>query len=271
MKNDSVQFEPFFFATGLLGNREGLLLRLLKINLQIDSLKKLAFTSCTVYVTFNEEESQRRVLDTMVIGSISSFFDNKNAIDANYIVKGNILKVNEAPEPSSIIYENLDVTFGAALQKQLISWLIMGVALVATWYSVNGCFIGGQPGIGAVMISFWNVCLPILNKYLVTYFELHATTESVEDSFIAKTTAARGFCSSIILYYVGLIHPTHMLGPYYISSIQAVLLADALTSPIIRLLDLGGSFKRYILTPLAGTDDRAKTLNAGTDYLLAER
>ena len=41
---------------------------------------------------------------------------------------------------------------------------------------------------------------------------------------------------------------------------QAVLLADALTSPILRLLDVGGNFKRYVLARFAGSDERARSL-----------
>lgn len=52
---------------------------------------------------------------------------------------------------------------------------------------------------------------------------------------------------------------------------QAVLLADAITNPIVRLLDGGGTFKRQVLAPLSGTDDRAKAFAEGTDWLLAER
>ena len=74
-----------------------------------------------------------------------------------------------------------------------------------------------------------------------------------------------------MLYIVGLEHSAYVLSPYFIGSIQAVLLADAVTNPLIRLLDIGGNLKRHVLAPIAGTDERAKSLEVGTDWLLAER
>ena len=61
------------------------------------------------------------------------------------------------------------------------------------------------------------------------------------------------------------------MSPYYIGSVQAVLLADAITNPIVRLMDGGGNFKRHVLVPMSGTDERAKAFEEGTDWLLAER
>ena len=61
------------------------------------------------------------------------------------------------------------------------------------------------------------------------------------------------------------------MSPYYIGSVQAVLLADAITNPIVRLMDGGGNFKRHVLVHMSGTDERAKAFEEGTDWLLAER
>jgi hypothetical protein len=143
--------------------------------------------------------------------------------------------------------------------------------LCFTYYSIESAFADGQTVAGALLISFWNSVLPEINRYLVMNYETHHNTEDMETSFLSKTVTARWFTSSIILYLVGLDHTSQILSPYYIGSIQAVLLADAITSPIVRLMDLGGVFNRYVLAPIAGTDGRAKSLYIGTDYLLAER
>jgi hypothetical protein len=170
-----------------------------------------------------------------------------------------------------VIYENLHVDIFRRLKEQVVSWTVLGVALIITYFVVNAFFVAGQPALGAVAIAIFNMLLPMITKFLVTSFEHHHTTDSIEDSFISKTVAARGFCSAAIVYMVGLAHSTQMLGPYWIGSVQAVLLADALTSPIIRLMDMSGNVNRYIFAPMAGTDARARALNQGTDYLLAER
>lgn len=52
---------------------------------------------------------------------------------------------------------------------------------------------------------------------------------------------------------------------------QAILVADALTSPVLRFLDIGGTFKRFILAPLVSHESLVLFLQKGTDYYLAER
>jgi hypothetical protein len=207
----------------------------------------------------------------MCVGTIPAMLDRTDSIDPKYLFKGNLLAIREAPEPSSVLYENLEVGAAALLQQQVVSWFVLGCGMVVTYFTIDAAFQNGAPVVGALLISFWNSVLPAINKVLVASFETHHDLEGVENSFIQKTVAARGFTSSLILYLVGLSHSPQILSPYYIGSIQAVLLADAITTPVIRAMDVGGFLKQNILAPMSGTDDRAKALATGTDYLLAER
>jgi hypothetical protein len=229
------------------------------------------YCACKVFIIFNEEASQRKCLESMCVGLIPSLLDSTGSVPDHMLFKDNVLAIDEASEPSSVFYENLDVGLVPHLIEQVISWSILCVCLVITYFSIETAFAAGQPVVGAILISLWNSVLPEVNRYLVMNYERHHNTEDMETSFLSKTVVARWFTSSIILYLVGLDHSAQILSPYYIGSIQAVLLADALTSPIIRLMDLGGVFNRYVLAPIAGTDGRAKSLYIGTDYLLAER
>ncbi len=147
---------------------------------------------------------------------------------------------------------------------------MLGCLLLAAYYSISASFAGGNAALGAALISLFNAALPEVNRALVTFFEQHHDTGALESSFLAKTIAARCFISTIILYMVGITHVPQMANPYYIGSIQSVLLSDALTSPLIRILDLSGNLNRYVLAPLATTDTMARALNMGTDYLLGE-
>ena len=246
--------------------------KLLKVNMAISEAKKAEYKACKVYVIFNEEHSQRRCLEHMCVGLVPAMLDQKPpAFDDKYLFKGNLLSIKEAPEPSSIIYQNLESSLFQHLFEQAVSWTLLVVGLICTYFSVVGSFNDGQPIVGALLISFWNSVLPIMNKVLVTTFESHHDQEGVENSFIQKTVTARGFVSALILYLVGLSHSPQMLSPYFMGSIQAVLLADAITTPIARALDVGGRVKRFFLAARAATDDKAKLLVQGADYLLAER
>ena len=70
---------------------------------------------------------------------------------------------------------------------------------------------------------------------------------------------------------VGLVHSSGTLSPYYIGSIQSVLIADAITSPLARFIDPGGLVNRYVLVKFAHTKERLKALMQTTDYMLSDR
>lgn len=264
-------FKQFMELIGLDPTLEYFTMQLLKTNMQISKLKHSKYEACKVYVIFNTEASQRMCLESMCVGAIPAAMDKHDEIDPKFLFKGNLLAIKEAPEPSSVLYENLDKGLKEHAIEQAISWSILAVGLIVTYFTINGFFKAGQPVFGALAISAFNSVLPEVNRFLVMNFETHHTTEEIEDSFLSKTVAARWFTSSIILYVIGLDHSSQILSPYYIGSIQAVLLADAITSPVIRLMDVSGNLKRFVLAPIAGTDDRAKAFNQGTDWLLAER
>ena len=264
-------YKRLFEALGLDPTLEYFTLELLKVNMQISALKHRRYRADKVFVTFNDEHSQRRCLDAMCVGVIPAYMDSPDTIDTKFLFKGNLLHIGEAPEPSSIQYEYLDRGLREHVFEQLISWFVVACFLVLTYFSVVECFNQGEPVLGAVLISFWNGVIPEINRYLVQEFETHHTHEQIEDSFLSKTVAGRWFTSSIVLYIIGLDHSAYMLSAYYIGSVHAVLLADAITNPAIRLMDLSGNFKRHVLAPIAGTLERAKAWEEGTDWLLAER
>ena len=265
-------FKRAMEALGLDPTLDYFNLELLKVNQAIDDLTSDAvFTATKVFITFNDEKSQRKCLRKLAVGLVPAWLDLKSSLEEEYHLDGNVLHVREAPEPSTVIYENLEVGWRRRAVEQLTSWAVVAIFLVVTYVTVLLCFGGGYPALGAVVISLWNSVLPEVVRVLVTMFETHHTTDQVEDSFIAKTICARAFCSAVILYLVGLEHPSSFLSPYFVGSVHSVLVADAVTSPVIRMMDLMGLLKRYVLIPIAGTEDRARAMNVGTDYLLAER
>ncbi len=64
----------------------------------------------------------------------------------------------------------------------------------------------------------WNVLLPTLSRYLVVHFESHETIDALDQSFIAKAVTARTFCSSLVLYALGVAHSSQILSPYYVGT-----------------------------------------------------
>ena len=141
----------------------------------------------------------------MCVGVIPAMLDSTDTIDTKYLFQGNLLRILEAPEPSSIQYEYLDRGFREHAQEQLISWTLVCIMLILTYFTVVACFDGGQPLLGAIMISFWNGLIPEINRFLAQEYEMHHTQDDIESSFLAKTICARWFTSSIVLVRISLL------------------------------------------------------------------
>ena len=60
------------------------------------------------------------------------------------------------------------------------------------------------------------------------------------------------------------------LGTDHIKQVAAILWADALTTPTMRLLDIGSTFKKYVLAPRAKTQKKMNSYFTGTLWTLAE-
>lgn len=133
------------------------------------------------------------------MGVIPAMLDSTDTIDTKYLFQGNLLRILEAPEPSSIQYEYLDRGFREHAQEQLISWTLVCIMLILTYFTVVSCFNEGSPILGAILISFWNGLIPEVNRLLVQEFETHHTQEEIEDSFLSKTVCGRWFTSSLLL------------------------------------------------------------------------
>lgn len=174
-------------------------------------------------------------------------------------------------QPSTIIYENLEVGFARHCAEQAISWSLLAAMLTGCYFAAELCYDNGQSFLASYVIIFCNVFLPTFISYLVHEFESHANFDDIENSFISKVVTARSFCSVAIVLSIGLRNSSLTLTPYYIKSVQSILQADAITGPILRLLDIGGRFNRLVVAWLAKNKRRAFALQAGADYLLAER
>lgn len=54
-----------------------------------------------MFITFNDEASQRKCLNAMSVGVIPAMFDRAGAMDPNLVFHGNVFDLKEAPEVSA--------------------------------------------------------------------------------------------------------------------------------------------------------------------------
>lgn len=135
-------------------------MELLRVNIQIEAYLKTEpkYRAVKVFVLFNSEAAQREVLNEMCLGRIPAFFNISDDVPDWLMMKGqdgaeNLLHIDIAPGPSSVIYENLERTTLDHVIEQIVSNFLLGLALIVCFYTIDEAFKGGEPVLGAILIS----------------------------------------------------------------------------------------------------------------------
>jgi hypothetical protein len=241
-----------------------------KVDAKVEKITSTkTFAATKVFVVFEKEEVQRAALAQLTMGIIPAHFDTvSDDLPPSYIFRGtNVLSVREAPEPTDILWEHLEVTRKTQF-IQCCATLFVALCLIAACttliYYLNEWESTGR--LAAVFISVANAVMPPVLKQL-NNFEQHFTEGSRQTSLLIKLVFLRWMTTGFIVFIIR----TDTLGDEFIGKVWAVLLADAVTTPIIRLLDLPGKFKMYFLAKSSPSQDKMNSYFDGTAWFLAER
>jgi hypothetical protein len=102
-----------------------------------DELSHDTFHCKRVYVTFEDEESQRNCLLKLTTGYIFSALDMVGSTEVRYrFGGGNVLKVEEAPEPDDIIWHNLQLPLWSRMLQQAITTVLTVGLVVAAYFAI---------------------------------------------------------------------------------------------------------------------------------------
>lgn len=98
-----------------------------------------------VFVTFETEADQRRVLGELSVGFWQSQINDRKGIPYQYLYGGeHVLYVSEAGEPSAVRWEDLNVSFLQKVKLMMfthtISLIIMAIVFVLIHYGT--CRLG---------------------------------------------------------------------------------------------------------------------------------
>eukprot|EP00968_Pinguiococcus_pyrenoidosus_P003539 scaffold228_cov312-Pinguiococcus_pyrenoidosus.AAC.57 len=245
-----------------------------------------------VYVTFDTENAQRRCLKALTDGAINTTLDQNvtgwltgREVDEQFLWDNpdgsrNQLAVVEAPEPSDVIWKNQSVPLWLRLTEQAVGFTGCAVVVALAAVIIDVLAESGQGAAVGFFIAGANSILPALMKFF-TEIESHLSFSSKQTSMLIKLVVARWMTTGVIYR---IITPTEeVTSEDSLHQVYNILFADAVTTPFIRLLDIGGRLNRLLIAP--GTDlpllknifPGVKTqaeMNgyyAGTDWSLAER
>jgi hypothetical protein len=112
--------------------------RLVALNGRIEGRSQLKHSVSNVFVTFETEEGQRRVLENLSVGYTKAKNNDASALsDLKYLFRGElVLDVCEPEEPSTIRWQDLNAGLFKIMKEQLCTTVWTVVALVVVSFAI---------------------------------------------------------------------------------------------------------------------------------------
>lgn len=167
---------------------------------KIQGLAQQDYPVNNVFISFETEEAQRKVLTALSVGAIAA---NHNTVrvhrhNPQYLFRGDrVLRVKEPDEPSTVRWRDLNVKFPARFKQLVMTTLatIIAIVLIAIliWalHNINVAW-------SALAIAATNGIFPTVAKIL-TMGESHASEGGVQTSLYFKIAVFRWVNTAIII------------------------------------------------------------------------
>lgn len=247
-----------------------------KLEEQIEDLKKeitelmgKKYKPFKVYVVFNSEVSRKNCIYNTAV-SERTVWRNSIGKNASSVLAGFVLKIKNVQEPGDIIYEYSDVS-RPKLYSALGASYALTTALLAISYAIIeflSIHTGDVPV--AMAVSLMNAALPQAVQFITFLCEIHYSGLDIQKSVLFKLLVARCVNSAMLLYMVTPYRETFSLES--LERVQNILLADAITTPIFRLMNPVDIGMRYVVAPLMSTTQAEyNKFWMGAKWNLAER
>ena len=224
-----------------------------------------------IFITFETEYAQRKCLEALTRGLIPAAMDSgKDKMAPEHVFKSeNVLAVKEAPEPSEVFWEDVDVTFKIRMKQQTITFFIVFMLVLASTLVCKGLAASMGAGGAALWITITNIIMPMVLRKICTEFEDHVSANDQNYSLFLKLTFFRWMNTAIVLYWITDFDA--FLTEKALKNVQAVILADAVTSPLIRTLNPADLINQFIICRYAPTQEKMNSYFLGTPWYPAER
>jgi hypothetical protein len=233
---------------------------------QIENLSNIDYHVASVFVTFQTESQQQRVLNKLV----TPLLRRDLLPDKKYLYKGKFLKVQEPPYPSAIRWQDLN-TPGLKRFVLNTSTTLSSLAMI-----IGGAFIitsvryksGAETA--AFVITIMNQFTPRMVQ-LITKYESHRDQTFVSASQYFKVTAFRWANTAIITTLITPFTDTIQSGEYLIQWIYAMFLFDIWLTPVLQLGDIWGNICRHYFGPRATSQTKMNLNFKASTYDIGER
>eukprot|EP00980_Cylindrotheca_fusiformis_P007077 scaffold1482_cov120-Cylindrotheca_fusiformis.AAC.19 len=244
--------------------------RMVSLSAKVKGLAQLSYPCTNVFLTFETEAAQRDVLEKLTVGIMQATKNVKSAVaDPKYLFRGeHVLYVSEPEEPSTIRWQNLNVTSYQRFKSVVITSVATGIGIVIVFIAVSAADSVSLVG-SAYTITAFNVAFPLLAKAL-TSSEPHPSESAVQTSLYFKIAFFRWVNTAIVITIVTPFTDTLIDGGL-IEKVYQQFFSEIVVSTALQILDIMGHVNRHILAPRANCQDAMNLKFRGTAWSLAER
>ncbi|CAJ1969146.1 unnamed protein product [Cylindrotheca closterium] len=247
--------------------------RLVTLDAKVKGLAQLDYHVTNVFVTFETEEDQRRVLSELSVGFWQSQINDRKAVPKEYLFDGErVLYVSEPDEPSAIRWQDLNVSYLKVVKLMIFSHMLSLISIVAVFFFIR--YVDSHFSSVKVVsytISIINSLFPYVAEAL-TGIEQYPAAGAVETSLFFKIAMFTSINTAIVLTMITPFTATlddNQDGIIY--KVSYLFWSEIVTTTLLQLADVSGHIKRHVLAPRAKTQDAMNLMFQGTVWRLAER
>jgi hypothetical protein len=244
--------------------------RTVVLTAKVQGLAQQDYPATNVFVTFETEADQRRVLSALSVGSWDVQRNRQSAIaDPKHLFRSElVLSVHEPDEPNTVRWQDLNEKFKDRLKQQCLTTLCTLTAIILIAFVI---FLVNEQSItfSAFAIAIFNSIFPLFAK-LLTGMEAHSSEGGKQRSLYFKIAVFRWVNTAVVITIITPFTSTLTDGGL-VNQIYALFFAEIVTTNAIQLLDPVGHFQRHFLAPRAKTQDAMNLCMQGQQVELAER
>lgn len=246
--------------------------RIVVLTIGIRGLAQHDYPATKVFVTFETETDQRRVLQEMAVGSLYIRNNDTSVIkDRKYLFRGEHMLYIQEPseEPNTYRWISMNERFLDQVWQQILTSIATFAAILLVAFIVRMARNVGTV-FAAYAISIFNGVFPEFAKIL-TKFEGHSTEAGVQTSMYVKICLFRWVNTAIVITIITPFTATLVEKGGLISQVYTLFFTEIFTLNVIQLVDPVGHFYRHFLAPHAKTQDEMNIWMKGLEVELAER
>ena len=264
-------FLPILRRFGLALTEEMLWKRIKTSTTEIQELQQQEYQASAVYVTFETEEGQRTALAAMRASETELITNKAINLDPSNLFYGQVLRLEEAPEPNSVRWRDLNYTVRQIYVRVGISFFITVGLVCLSAFILQVSRLRVSTILYSVILSTFNAGIPIIVRLLVSY-EKHWDEGSTQASLYFNITFFR-WSNAVIV--------TRLITPFLvtlgenkidlINTVNTLMFSEMIIAPLLRYFDPMPLFARHFLAPRAKTEEEMLSYFKGGWYSLAER